>query len=137
MACDLLSKGWSRDEVNARLGHAPSSREIDRYINYFALDRARPKQKLHEDHLKRLTTEITQMREREKLAVLRLHKLQQSSEAQIAHLQQTLEIHSQIAVLSIERQLGRMGVKPYLQSLRKLYALLTGDPQEEMMIRLS
>ena len=23
MACDLLSKGWSRDEVNARLGHSP------------------------------------------------------------------------------------------------------------------
>ncbi len=27
MACDLLSKGWTTDEVNQRLGHRPSSRE--------------------------------------------------------------------------------------------------------------
>ena len=27
MACDLLSKGWTTDEANYRLGHKPSSRE--------------------------------------------------------------------------------------------------------------
>lgn len=46
MACDLLSKGWTRDEVNARLGHKPSSDEIDKYINFLAIDRRGPKQKV-------------------------------------------------------------------------------------------
>ncbi|MFN3167777.1 MAG: hypothetical protein ACE37H_12010 [Phycisphaeraceae bacterium] len=48
MACDLLSKGWTRDEVNARLGHAPSSDEIDKYINFLAIDQRRPKRKVGE-----------------------------------------------------------------------------------------
>ncbi|MBI2138288.1 site-specific integrase [Candidatus Woesearchaeota archaeon] len=30
MASHLLSKGWSTDEVNSRLGHKPSSTEIDK-----------------------------------------------------------------------------------------------------------
>ena len=47
MACHLLRSGWSRDEVNARLGHRPSSDTLDAYINYLALDRHRPKKKLH------------------------------------------------------------------------------------------
>lgn len=46
MACDLLGKGWNRDEVNARLGHKPSSDEIDKYINFLAIDRRGSKQKL-------------------------------------------------------------------------------------------
>lgn len=48
MACDLLSKGWTRDEVNARLGHAPSSSEIDKYINFLAIDQRKPKRKVTE-----------------------------------------------------------------------------------------
>lgn len=54
MACDLLSKGWTRDEVNARLGHTPSSDEIDKYINFLALDRRRPKQKVADYQARRL-----------------------------------------------------------------------------------
>lgn len=46
MACDLLNKGWTRDEVNARLGHAPSSDEIDKYINFLAIDQRKPKRKV-------------------------------------------------------------------------------------------
>lgn len=46
MACHLLTHGWTRDEVNARLGHAPSSKTLDAYINFLAIDRAGPKQRL-------------------------------------------------------------------------------------------
>lgn len=48
MACDLLAKGWTRDEVNARLGHTPSSDEIDKYINFLAIDQRKPKRKVAE-----------------------------------------------------------------------------------------
>lgn len=63
MACDLLSKGWSGDEVNARLGHTPSSKEIDRYISYFAIDRARPKRKFHETEISKYNDRIKHLEE--------------------------------------------------------------------------
>lgn len=46
MACHLLKNGWSRDEVNARLGHTPRSGALDAYINYLALDRQESKHRL-------------------------------------------------------------------------------------------
>ncbi len=50
MACHLLKNGWTRDEVNARLGHTPSSTTLDAYINFLALDRNGPKQRLSSSH---------------------------------------------------------------------------------------
>ena len=37
----FLLKGWTTDEIKARLGHAPSSRIIDKYVSYFGLNQAR------------------------------------------------------------------------------------------------
>jgi len=58
MACDLLKKGWTCDEVNSRLGHKPSSRIIDRYVSYLALDRTRAKKKVYEGSLKKLEIDL-------------------------------------------------------------------------------
>lgn len=74
MACDLLRKGWSRDEVNARLGHAPSSSEIDKYINFFALDRHVTKKKFKETQLGKLQDEIAELRENERQLGRKLEK---------------------------------------------------------------
>lgn len=46
MACDLLKKGWTREEVNKRLGHTPSSKEIDKYINFLAIESKNTKKKV-------------------------------------------------------------------------------------------
>jgi hypothetical protein len=46
MASHLLRCGWSRDEVNARLGHTPHSAALDAYINFLALDRNAPKRRM-------------------------------------------------------------------------------------------
>ncbi len=61
MACDLLSKDWSTDEVNQRLGHKPSSREIDKYVNWLALDRRRPKRKFHEGQVAELQQRVEEL----------------------------------------------------------------------------
>jgi DNA polymerase III delta prime subunit len=74
MACDLLKKGWSRDEVNARLGHKPSSRIIDRYINFLALDRNKPKKKVFESNLKKIEEELATSIEFGKLQGQRIQK---------------------------------------------------------------
>jgi hypothetical protein len=46
MACHLLRSGWTSDEVNARLGHAPNSSALNSYINFMALSRDDPKQRM-------------------------------------------------------------------------------------------
>lgn len=71
MACDLLKKGWSRDEVNGRLGHKPSSDEIDRYINFLAIDQTKPKRKVQEFKLKEFQEKLEASQLREKLMAQR------------------------------------------------------------------
>jgi hypothetical protein len=130
MACDLLSKGWSRDEVNARLGHAPSSREIDRYINYLAIDRLQPKQKFHESRVGKLMMELSEIREREKLAAQRIKRLQETSQSEIDRLQQSLDVHAQLARFTIEYQLGQITERQFRERATELYRalILEQDP---------
>lgn len=67
MACYLLKNGWNTDEVNARLGHKPSSREIDKYVTYLALDRHKPKKRLFDSNVEELKKELDDFKKREKL----------------------------------------------------------------------
>ena len=80
MACDLLKKGWSRDEINARLGHRPSSRIIDRYINYLAIDRKKPKKKIYEGNIEKLEAELSMHKEISKLQNRRIERQQKEME---------------------------------------------------------
>ena len=80
MACDLLKKGWSRDEVNARLGHRPSSRIIDCYINYLCLDRGKPKQKVYQTNLRKMEIELEKQKELNKLQLIRFENLKKEQE---------------------------------------------------------
>ena len=78
MACHLLSEwGFSTDELKSRLGHKPSSRAIDKYVNYLALNKVQPKRKIYESNIKQLETEIKEMREREKIKDRKVQKLQE------------------------------------------------------------
>lgn len=76
MACDLLKKNWSCDEVNARLGHKPSSSEIDKYVNFLALDRHKPKRKIYENNLSKIQGELEKTQQNEKLQSMRIERMQ-------------------------------------------------------------
>jgi len=76
MACDLLKKGYTSDEVNARLGHKPSSSEIDKYINFLAIDRHTPKKKVHQFEMQKLDEELQEVKRREKLQISRNQEMQ-------------------------------------------------------------
>ena len=82
MACDLLNKEWSRDEVNARLGHTPSSRMIDKYINFLALDKHRPKKKLYDGSLKKMEIKLEEQKEQNKLQGMRLRQVVEEQKEQ-------------------------------------------------------
>jgi len=79
MACHLLKLGFTRDEINARLGHKPSSKVLDKYINYLAIDRHKPKSKLQMTSLEELQRDLKESRQREKLAGERLRRLEEQN----------------------------------------------------------
>ncbi len=85
MACDLLSKGWTTDEVNYRLGHKPSSREIDKYVSWLALDQQRPKKRMFDSSLEDVQNELEEAKRREKLTAERLKR--QSEESSLLRLE--------------------------------------------------
>ena len=80
MACNLLRKRWTIDEVNARLGHKPSSDEIDKYINFLAIDRHIPKKKVEEFKINQLKQELESSKERDKLNSMRMDSMQKQVE---------------------------------------------------------
>ena len=95
MACDLLKKSWTVDEVNARLGHRPSSSEIDKYINFLAIDRHRPKKKMQQYEMEKLSEELKDVRERERLQAMRNERLEsqiKQHQEQMSELSKKLEI---------------------------------------------
>ena len=74
MACHLLKSGWTTDEVNFRLGHTASSREIDVYVSYLAIDRRKPKKKIYDGNLQRIEHHLEEARQREKLLNARMRR---------------------------------------------------------------
>jgi len=75
MACDLIDKDWTTDEINARLGHKPSSRVIDKYVNYKAIGKKKPKRKMYENQIAKISIELEEARGRESLHQRRIKKM--------------------------------------------------------------
>ena len=88
MACDLLVKEWTTDEINSRLGHKPSSRQIDKYVNYLALKSKAPKKKIYNGNIKKLEGELERQKEVNRLQGLRFESLKNDQ----LEIKQKLEI---------------------------------------------
>ena len=112
MACDLLSKGWTTDEVNRRLGHRPSSREIDKYVNWLALDGHQPKRKFHEHQVSQLKREIDELSNREKLSQRRQESLQE----QVDRLKEAIETNNRLMYEQVVRLIERHGLRQAVQA---------------------
>jgi hypothetical protein len=74
MACHLLRNHWTTDEVNARLGHKPSSKEIDKYCNFLAIGRHEPKKKMYYNNLQKMEDDLEDTKQILKLTGERLKK---------------------------------------------------------------
>jgi len=89
MACQLLRSGWTTDEVNFRLGHKPSSKEIDAYVSYLAIDRRKPKKKLFDSNLQKIEGELQEAKQRERLLVERLRRQGEENQSLRTDLDET------------------------------------------------
>ncbi|HEB79109.1 MAG TPA: hypothetical protein ENI79_01365 [Rhodospirillales bacterium] len=108
MACDLLGKGWTTDEVNRRLGHKPSSREIDKYVNWLALDTRGPRKKLVDNDLRRLKGELAEARQHEQLTSRRVSR----------HEEENRDLRAEI--LQTQRELAELRVTMQLLAARQI-----------------
>ena len=89
MACHLLRKGWTREEVDARLGHTPQSGALNAYINYLAIDREKPKKRLFDSSLEEIQNELEEAKGREKLSAERIRRQGEENELVKTELEQT------------------------------------------------
>jgi integrase len=94
MACHLLKLGVSVDEINARLGHAPGSQEIKKYLNFLAIDRRVTKDKLIQKASKENKQELHEYKQREKLWVERFRRQEERiaiTQAELHSLKQSVK----------------------------------------------
>ncbi len=101
MACHLLKNGFTRDEVNARLGHTPSSDVLNAYINFLALDRDQSKQRLVRARTEQLEVALVEAKQRAQLMGDRLQHQSRDFELLRAEV-----AHSRLAIEELRRQLG-------------------------------
>lgn len=93
MACHLLDKGWTTDEIKARMGHKPSSSVIDKYANYKAIGKKKTKRKIYDNNLQQVKGELERIKNKEKLSserILRLQEKTEIQEQQLHNLQQAV-----------------------------------------------
>ncbi len=136
MACHLLVLGWTTDEVKARLGHSPSSKAIDKYMNYLAIGREKPKVKVQESQIESLVEEVEKLKQREKLNSIR----EETKEKDIEVLKKSLNTISQNHNSQIESmQKGidfLMGVKDGVYSKKTISELLKEAPERAKQYEL-
>jgi len=87
MACHLFKSGWHSDDINLRLGHKISSRELDVYVSYLAANKLTPKKQLFQSNLEEVQDELEEGKRREKLQGQRMERQQGDIEAMKKALQ--------------------------------------------------
>jgi hypothetical protein len=96
MACNLLRKGWTTDEIKSRLGHKPSSRVLNKYVSYHAIGKHRTKKKLYDNDLFNVKNELEEAKQREKLQSSRIERQKEDLERQ------------QMKILKLERAINNI-----------------------------
>jgi hypothetical protein len=81
MACHLLKSGWSREEVDARLGHTPQSSALNSYLSYLAIDREKPKKRLFDSSIEDVKNQLEDSKRRETLLAQRIERTADDNDA--------------------------------------------------------
>lgn len=66
MACYLLNQNWTTDEIRGRMGHKPSSKILDVYVSYLALNKDKIRKKVEQGNIQELKEELEKYKEKSK-----------------------------------------------------------------------
>ena len=98
MACHLLSIGWHIDEINARLGHKPSSQEINKYVVFLAINKRRDdsKKRIFDGNVQKLNQELQESKLREKGIKEELQSMREEQEKKLEQVTEMMEAMKKI-----------------------------------------
>ena len=99
--CHLLNVvGWSESDIKGRLGHKPSSRVLDKYVSYFAINKYPAKKKVFDNDYRKLKDEMVQIKE-----VSKHHSIQlENHDKLLGRLLEIYEANPEIADRMIIKQ---------------------------------
>jgi hypothetical protein len=80
MACNLFANyGWTKDDINLRLGHTITSSELESYFSYLAGNSKSVKKLHYQNNLQKVQEELEQLKLREKTTLMRMNNLEDSN----------------------------------------------------------
>lgn len=113
----LQLDGWTTDDIKARLGHAPSSTEIDKYVNYLGINQKKQRKQAEQATIKDLEAQYKKMEES-------LRHMQQK------HENQTLEIQAlKVAAQTLFSGLTPQEVRDIVNQKRKEKGMITWEEE--------
>lgn len=81
MACNLFQNyNWTSDDINLRLGHNITSKELESYFSYCANRRSKTKKQHFDSNVEGLNEQLNEMKIREKTNNLRVEELSKALE---------------------------------------------------------
>lgn len=123
MACDCLKKGWSVEEINARLGHEIGSKVLKPYINALALEKRganSPKSREFKANIEGLNEKIAEQRN---VNILLDKKIQEDKNKMVLLEQQVSQVMQQLSKTReqlFREQIQKLGGKdPFILKLKK------------------
>lgn len=104
MACYLFEKGWHLEDINLRLGHSPTSKHLESYINYLATNRTRAKKEFHSTNLGELKEEVEESRQREKRRIKEIEELKKRIDTKDSETDKVISEFQEIKKLMLKMQ---------------------------------
>ena len=136
-AMRLLDAGWTIEQINMRLGHHPTSRELERYVTYSTTSRNKPIQQTTASNQLNMQKELEKAQEMNRVAkiqslnradekknMVRMMKLmmkemykskglsEEDSEKFVEHMLQPADPNKEYEVLSEKDMLKSAGINP-------------------------
>jgi len=89
-ACNYLDLGLNADEIKSRLGHKPSSRVLDKYVTYKAMDKTKPRKRIFESSIQELELKLKKSNERTEIQKREFEEKSKKMQEQINFLMENL-----------------------------------------------
>jgi hypothetical protein len=115
MACHLLKIGWHTDEINERLGHSPSSQELNKYINFLALDKHEPKKRIFDNDIQRLKEDVEEFKNNLKLKDIRIEDLNKKLNSLIEQIKFS---GGDVVEVDFEKEMNPIEVKKIIKKFK-------------------
>ncbi len=112
LACSLLNEEWTTDEIKARLGHKPSSKVLDVYVTYSALNKSKIKKRIYQGTLEDVKEEFERYKERSKKDLTLSKEKFEETQKEMANMKEGLKYLTKIISKIYREDISVIDVSP-------------------------